>query len=58
MIVPSLNGSVIVVWFDSHFDEAIFAQRLDANGNPMWAPNGVLVERSSRPDRPPGGGRG
>jgi hypothetical protein len=55
VIVPSLNGSVIVVWFDSrNADVAIFAQRLDANGNPMWAGNGVLVGEifSTSTDRP------
>ncbi|HWN81634.1 MAG TPA: hypothetical protein VNM87_06040 [Candidatus Udaeobacter sp.] len=55
VVVPSLNGSVIVVWFDSrNADQAIFAQRLDAAGNPMWAANGVLVGEifSTSTDRP------
>jgi len=43
-IVPAPDGGFFVSWFDNianGFD--IYLQRLDANGNEIWAHNGVLV---------------
>lgn len=47
-IGPDGEGGVIVVWADqrngpeqSYYD--IYAQRLDTNGNTLWAPNGIPI---------------
>ncbi|NOY06344.1 MAG: hypothetical protein GXO82_06900, partial [Chlorobi bacterium] len=38
-------GGVIVTWYDgrSMVDKDIYAQRLDAAGNPLWAANGIVI---------------
>ena len=38
-------GGIIVTWSDyaGPGDEDIYAQRLDADGDPLWAANGILV---------------
>jgi hypothetical protein len=48
--VPDGAGGTIVVWKNARFDGGTFsffysawAQRLDAVGNPMWAPGGVVL---------------
>ena len=41
MIVSDGAGGAIVGWIDSGTD--IFARRIDASGNPMWASEGVAV---------------
>jgi hypothetical protein len=37
------NGAVIVAWIDFRYSDAgdVFAQKLDSNGNRMWAASGV-----------------
>ena len=46
-IVESSDGSVIVFWMDdrTNFTNAtdLYAQKIDANGNPLWAIDGVPV---------------
>ncbi|MGZ3863160.1 MAG: T9SS type A sorting domain-containing protein [Bacteroidia bacterium] len=47
-IVPDQKGGAIVVWEDFRNDPTqsvsdIYAQRIDANGNPKWAANGVAI---------------
>ncbi len=43
------SGGAIVVWVDSRFQSTyrLFAQRIDANGNNLWAVDGVQVSSSS-----------
>ncbi len=55
VVVPTFNDGAIVVWWDARNGSyGIFAQRLDADGTPLWAPNGVQVGEilSSSLDRP------
>lgn len=55
VIVPTLNGDVIIVWWDArNGNYGIYAQRIDADGNPVWPQNGVSVGEimSSSLDRP------
>jgi FlgD Ig-like domain len=40
-------GGAIVIWHDYRCGSAIYAQRIDANGAPMWASDGVPVTVSS-----------
>lgn len=49
-IVPAAEGGVILAWNDlrTTCSEAIYAQRLDAQGAPRWTPQGVSIS-------PPGG---
>ncbi len=45
-IVRDGAGGAIIAWWDdrpSGTGIGIYAQRLDADGNPMWTPNGILV---------------
>jgi hypothetical protein len=43
-IVHDGTGGAIIVWRDDRSGGvAIYAQRLDADGNPMWTGNGILV---------------
>ncbi len=43
------SGGTIVVWVDSRFQSTyrLFAQRIDANGNNLWAVDGVQVSSAS-----------
>ena len=44
VLAPDGEGGVIVVWQDDrNGDEDIYAQRVDAGGNTLWAEDGVLV---------------
>ena len=46
--VPDGNGGGIAVWADNrgpNYD--IYAQRIDANGDGVWAANGVVVSKAS-----------
>jgi hypothetical protein len=36
-------GGAFVAWFDDRVSTNIYAQRLDASGNALWAPDGVPV---------------
>ena len=36
-------GGAIIVWQDNTTTGAVYAQRLDPNGQSLWAPDGVLV---------------
>ncbi len=50
MIIDDGNYGVIIAWVDFRagtFTQAIYAQRLDASGNPLWAANGVLIAQST-----------
>jgi hypothetical protein len=54
-VVMSGAGGVFV-WRDSLGDgmyARIHAQRVDAGGNPMWGPGGVLLDDSAAPDAHP-----
>lgn len=46
-IVSDDNGGAIIAWEDRRNNGAtgrdIYAQRIDGNGNPLWAVNGVVV---------------
>jgi len=43
-LVPDGEGGAIVVWSSDRLGYPdIFAQRLDADGNEMWGPDGVLI---------------
>ena len=43
--VPSGNGYAIIIW--GTVDGDIFAQKIDNDGNILWAPNGVQVRADS-----------
>ncbi|MFX1451171.1 MAG: hypothetical protein ACFFCM_10040 [Promethearchaeota archaeon] len=41
-------GGVIIVWQDGrNTDDDIYAQRINANGNPVWANNGIVICNAS-----------
>ena len=42
-IINDGQGGLIITWEDSRGYYDIYAQKLDSNGNLLWAPNGVLV---------------
>jgi hypothetical protein len=43
-IAPDGEGGAVIVWNDGRgADTDIYAQRIDADGNPLWAVDGVLV---------------
>ncbi|MFO0829934.1 MAG: dockerin type I domain-containing protein [Phycisphaerales bacterium] len=43
-IVPAPDGGVYVSWFDNRIGGYdVYLQRFDINGNPLWAPNGILI---------------
>ncbi len=44
-IVPDGSGGSIITWYDERIGSQwdIYAQRLDGNGSPLWAVNGVPV---------------
>lgn len=42
------EGGVLVAWFDDRVgNDSVYAQRVDADGNAMWIPNGVELFASS-----------
>ena len=44
LTVPDGTGGVIVVWTQTYaFEPRLYAQRIDADGNLLWNPNGVQV---------------
>ena len=54
-VVTSGAGGVFV-WRGSRSSDheaSIYAQRVDARGNPMWGPSGVLVDDGAAPDAHP-----
>lgn len=40
------NGGFIIAWIDFRYDSTgdVFAQKLDLQGNKLWAPDGVVVD--------------
>jgi hypothetical protein len=45
-LVPDGVGGAIIAWYDDRnvqFDPDIYAQRMDADGNSVWAANGVAI---------------
>jgi hypothetical protein len=51
-IIPDDFGGFILSWLDLRNDSShIFAQRVGASGNSMWAKNGVNLRRQYRPIR-------
>jgi hypothetical protein len=42
-IIPDGAGGALIVWDSQDVASNLYAQRLDASGNPLWAENGVLV---------------
>ncbi len=49
-VVPDGSGGVIIGWEDrraGNVSTDIYAQRLDANGNILWADNGVVVSNAN-----------
>ena len=54
-VVPYGAGGVFV-WADSRgggTEVSIYAQRVDASGDPMWGPSGVLVDDGAAPNARP-----
>ena len=51
-IVSDGAGGAIITWYDgrSHlkYPYDIYAQRVDASGNPLWGTNGVAICEASR----------
>jgi hypothetical protein len=43
MVHDGAGGAIFAWWDDRSGGFGVYAQRLDADGNPMWPPNGVLV---------------
>ncbi len=44
VLAPDGSGGAIVAWVDRRTASwAIWAQRLDSGGNPLWAENGIMV---------------
>ena len=41
--IPDGAGGAIIVWEDARIDGGIYAQRVDADGNRLWASQGVVV---------------
>lgn len=43
VVIGAGNGNVIIAWVDFRYEDAgdIFAQKLDANGNTLWASAGI-----------------
>ena len=52
-IVADGHGGAIIVWTSWSSSDDIFAQRVDAEGNFLWGPNGVAVTDSSGPQYRP-----
>jgi hypothetical protein len=48
-IISDMNGGVIISWSDwrTGIERDLYAQRLDANGNPLWMLNGVIVSNKN-----------
>lgn len=42
-LVPTADGGSYIAWFDGGAGYDVRLQRLDAQGNALWGPNGVLV---------------
>lgn len=44
-IVSDENGGVIITWWEQRdgVNFSVWSQRIDSDGNPIWAPNGVPV---------------
>ena len=40
-------GGAIIVWEDNRIATHVYAQRVDAMGNPLWAPDGVIISTPS-----------
>jgi hypothetical protein len=54
-IVSDGSGGVVIVWEDNRatFNYDIYAQRINANGAPLWTPNGVAVAIGTNTQRSP-----
>ena len=52
-IINDGQGGLIITWEDSRGYYDIYAQKLDSNGNLLWAPNGVLVCNEEDQQREP-----
>lgn len=52
-IVSDGVGGAIIAWSDRRntLDYDIFAQRVDANGNPLWTANGEIISQTMRHQR-------
>jgi hypothetical protein len=49
VLIPDGSGGMITAWHDNRSGSYnIYAQRLDAAGNGLWTPNGVLIAASSK----------
>ena len=46
IVSDGAGGAIIAWWDDRNGSLGIYAQRLDADGNPMWTPNGIQVASS------------
>ncbi len=42
-LVPTVDGGCYVSWYSSEAGYDVRLQRLDAQGNPLWGDNGILV---------------
>jgi hypothetical protein len=47
-IIPDGSGGAIIAWTDHRnaLDDDVYAQRVDASGNPLWTANGAAVVAS------------
>jgi hypothetical protein len=43
VVSDGVGGAIIAWWDDRAGSLGIYAQRIDADGNPMWTPNGIQV---------------
>jgi hypothetical protein len=42
------DGSIVLVWSDSRLGGLdLYAQKMDADGNPLWGANGIPVEQKT-----------
>jgi len=43
-IIPTSDDGIILVWAgEEYFNPSMYAQKIDANGNVLWDPNGVFI---------------
>ena len=52
-IISDENGGAIIVWAKNgggFYGYDLYAQRIDANGNLLWNPNGVAIAVSNATD--------
>ncbi|MEO5988854.1 MAG: FlgD immunoglobulin-like domain containing protein [Candidatus Eisenbacteria bacterium] len=53
VLVPDGFGGAVIIWEDNRSGVAIYAQRLRADGRPMWAADGVRLSNDTSPQFEP-----